>query len=383
MTYYYWDFDTDNVFLEEDENGDTIAEYTHEPGLYGELIAQERDGQVRYYNFDGQGSTRELTDENGDVTDTYTYTAFGEEIAHTGTTENPFRYKGAWGYYTSSDTNDIYVREQIYEPTNGRWLSGDKLGFADCHNLYLYVHNDPLVGSDPSGLLRETLVGDPMLQSCAAYLVAFQWQLDPTEQNGFIIQSVQTVDSASPCGEGLKITDKVVCDLGISRGNTTKCNKGQGYFELWTVRGGRIIEGANDTFGFAGYSIPTRGSLLKQGAAVFIHASSLTKADQKIIDDFFKGPPDGVGEAGNLRSTCWNKKVADMVSKHSGGFSNSRRTVKTVTKEWDCCCPCPPAEVSLLIEYNVKNIPLGQPNAGELTRDEWSGSGVRGECKDC
>lgn len=127
MTYYYWDFDTDNVFLEEDENGDVIAEYTHEPGLYGELLAQERDGQVRYYNFDGQGSTRELTDENGDVTDTYTYTAFGEEIAHTGTTENPFRYGGAFGYYTDAAAGHVDVRARVYEPRIARWMSQDPL----------------------------------------------------------------------------------------------------------------------------------------------------------------------------------------------------------------------------------------------------------------
>ena len=41
-TNYYWDVDTDNVFLEEDENGNTIAEYTQEPSLYGELIARAR-----------------------------------------------------------------------------------------------------------------------------------------------------------------------------------------------------------------------------------------------------------------------------------------------------------------------------------------------------
>lgn len=48
MTFYYWDFDTDNVFLEEDENGNVVAEYMHESGLYGELLAQERDGQARF-----------------------------------------------------------------------------------------------------------------------------------------------------------------------------------------------------------------------------------------------------------------------------------------------------------------------------------------------
>ena len=152
MTYYYWDFDTDNVFLEEDENGNVIAAYTQEPELYGELIAQERDGQVRYYNFDGQGSTRELTDENGDVTDTFTYTAFGEEVKRTGATANPFRYKGAMGYYTNSDTNDCYVRARTYEPTIARWLSLDPLTLNDARNRYIYASNSPIDQNDASGL---------------------------------------------------------------------------------------------------------------------------------------------------------------------------------------------------------------------------------------
>ena len=153
MTYYYWDFDTDNVFLEEDENGNVIAEYTHEPDMYGELIAQERDGEVRYYNFDGQGSTRELTDENGEVTDTFIYTAFGEEVARTGTTVNPFGYNGTIGYYTNTDTADIYVRARTYEPKIGRWVSLDPLWVRQSNeNPYSYVQNNPMNLSDPSGL---------------------------------------------------------------------------------------------------------------------------------------------------------------------------------------------------------------------------------------
>jgi RHS repeat-associated protein len=152
VTYYYWDFVTDNVFLEEDENGNVLAEYTHEPGRYGEPLAQERDGQVRYYNFDVQGSTRELTDDNGDVTDSYTYTAFGDEIAHTGSTVNPFRYKGALGYYTNSETNNIYVRERSYNPRVARWLICDPIRFIDRSNLYMFVGNNPINNSDVTGL---------------------------------------------------------------------------------------------------------------------------------------------------------------------------------------------------------------------------------------
>ena len=151
MTYYYWDEVNDNLFGEEDENGEVSASYTHEPGLYGELIAQERDGETRYYNYDGLGNTSELTDENQNVSDTYEYSAFGEEVVRTGTTENPFGYKGALGYYTNGVTNDIYIRARTYEPKVARWNSQDSLLFEDGPNWYQYVANSPINGVDPTG----------------------------------------------------------------------------------------------------------------------------------------------------------------------------------------------------------------------------------------
>ena len=152
MTYYYWDEVNDNLFGEEDDNGAVVASYTYEPGLYGELIAQERDGETRYYNYDGLGNTSELTDENENVTDTYEYSAFGEEVARTGTTKNAFGYKGAVGYYTNGEAKDIYVRERVYAPTIARWLSRDPIGFSAGPNVYEYGYGDPIGSVDPSGL---------------------------------------------------------------------------------------------------------------------------------------------------------------------------------------------------------------------------------------
>jgi len=177
MTYYYWDEVNDNLFGEEDANGEVTASYTHEPGLYGELIAQERDGETRYYNYDGLGNTVELTDENQNVTDTYEYSAFGEEVARTGTTENPFGYKGAVGYYANPETGDLYVRARNYEPAVGRWISIDPMQFAaivrkskfvNVHrsaervegqdfgtisNGFAYANGNPVLLWDPSGLV--------------------------------------------------------------------------------------------------------------------------------------------------------------------------------------------------------------------------------------
>ena len=168
-TTYYWDEIDDNVCCEEDENGEITASYTHEPGMYGEVIAQKRGDEVRYYNYDGEGNTSELTDEDENVTDTYEYSAFGEEIARTGTTENPFGYKGALGYYANSETNEIYVRARTYEPTIGRWLSRDPDRFSG-DQCYAYVNNQPVSWHDPSGLVTIRPRG-AVMALCGGYLV--------------------------------------------------------------------------------------------------------------------------------------------------------------------------------------------------------------------
>lgn len=154
VTNYIWDVVSDNVLMEKDDDDETIARYVQEPSLYGEAISQERGGETRYYNYDGEGNTSELTDANQNVTDSYEYSAFGEEVARTGSTENPFGYKGALGYYTNGEMNDIYVRARTYEPTTGRWLSLDPIGFLSGTHRYQYVHNAPINFSDPSGLFE-------------------------------------------------------------------------------------------------------------------------------------------------------------------------------------------------------------------------------------
>jgi hypothetical protein len=63
--------------------------------VYGlDLISQMQSGNVTYYGYDGLGSTRYLSDSSTNVTDTYTYDAFGIQIATNGTTLNNFRYTG-------------------------------------------------------------------------------------------------------------------------------------------------------------------------------------------------------------------------------------------------------------------------------------------------
>jgi len=91
----------------------------------------------------------QLTDVNEEVTDTYEYDVWGIAIVRTGTTENPFEWIGAWGYYKDKTTGIYYVRGRDYQVEIGRWTSADPLLFVDGPNLYVayFVPNK----MDPSG----------------------------------------------------------------------------------------------------------------------------------------------------------------------------------------------------------------------------------------
>lgn len=152
ITNYIWDVVNDSVLMETDETGATTAVYTSEPVKYGRLISQNRGNATNYYHFDGQGSTRQLTDVNQNVTDEYTYSALGETVASSGTTNNPFRYKGEFGYFTDSPSSQCYVRSRILDSPTGRWLTPDPLAYWETPNPYLYVRNNPILFIDSSGL---------------------------------------------------------------------------------------------------------------------------------------------------------------------------------------------------------------------------------------
>lgn len=143
-------WDNQNYLAEADVNNDIQSIYTNSPAKYGKLISQRRNSITAYYLYDSSDSTRELINSSETVTDTHLYDAWGNLIASTGSTINPFRWTGKVGYYWNEETENYYIRARTYQPTIGRWLSTDPLMFVDGVNLYLayFVPNN----IDPSGL---------------------------------------------------------------------------------------------------------------------------------------------------------------------------------------------------------------------------------------
>jgi RHS repeat-associated protein len=147
------------VVYEAVNNGEAVATYLNMREPDGSLISRDKYDdtsliQSRTYHFDGLGSTLSLTDEDGDVTDTYTYNAWGDVTNHTGsTTDNPYRYVGQLGYYShyQEPTFDLLqLGVRFYDPEIGRFTQRDPEGYGT--NWFIYTDNRPTVFADPTGL---------------------------------------------------------------------------------------------------------------------------------------------------------------------------------------------------------------------------------------
>jgi len=150
ITRYVWNYADDSYLMEKDESGVTTAVYTNEPVPYGNLISQRQVNTSSYYHVDAQQSTRQLTSATQDVTDTYTFAAYGEMVESVATTTNLFGYIGACGYCDDDSTQLIYVRARTLSPAVARWLSCDPL--SNLGGNYVYTYNSPVCLVDPSGL---------------------------------------------------------------------------------------------------------------------------------------------------------------------------------------------------------------------------------------
>jgi RHS repeat-associated protein len=95
-----------------------------------------------------------LTESNGTLVSTYQYDSYGNLTSSTGTVANPWRFAG--GYFDSS--TGLYKFGARYDdPTLGRWSQQDPVrGHLDdpnSLNRYVYVSDDPVNLTDPSGEL--------------------------------------------------------------------------------------------------------------------------------------------------------------------------------------------------------------------------------------
>ncbi len=157
----YYIYDGGQIVL--DFDGTEVSDLDHRY-LWGpnvdQLLAAETvtstsvDGDVHYPLTDNLGSVRDLFDPNsGAVEKHFYYDSFGNLTTvsdyNTPTESLLFGYTGRMFDSNTGLQNNL---NRWYDPTIGRWISKDPIGFAaGDSNLYRYVGNSPTNATDPSG----------------------------------------------------------------------------------------------------------------------------------------------------------------------------------------------------------------------------------------
>jgi RHS repeat-associated protein len=121
----------------------------------GAAIALYLEGQWKIPLHDHRGNVTVLLDSEGELLETYRYTAFGEELLFDRWNTPIEKVSNPWRFGSKrkdADTGWICFGRRDYDPAIGRWMTPDPLGFEDGPNLYAYVCNHPLGYIDPWGL---------------------------------------------------------------------------------------------------------------------------------------------------------------------------------------------------------------------------------------
>ena len=141
-------YEGDNLLEEIDQSGNVLARYGQHLGI-DQPLSEIRSGTASYYQQDGLGSVSSLSNSAGALAQTYTFDAFGNQTASSGSLTNPFRYTGR---EFDQETGIDYYRFRYYDPSAGRFISEDPIRFRGGIDFYAYTLNSPTNWTDSFGL---------------------------------------------------------------------------------------------------------------------------------------------------------------------------------------------------------------------------------------
>ena len=133
-----------------------------------------------YYVLNQQGDVIRIVNENGTTKVEYTYDAWGNVIASTGTDSgigavNPLLYRG---YYYDSELGMYYLRSRYYDPGVRRFINADSVDYLGenktelSYNLFAYCENDAvnLVDSDGTFAIEISMAVGAFLITGLSYM---------------------------------------------------------------------------------------------------------------------------------------------------------------------------------------------------------------------
>lgn len=145
----------------------------------GAAVAIELDHQVFAPIHDHCGSVRILVDiASGSPSECYRYSAFGEitYFDASGSTLQKSALQNPWLFSSKrleEETGFIFFGKRFYDPSVGRWITPDPLGYLEGANRYCFVQNNPVALQDPYGLFSFSSAWDTISSSLLSAYDAF------------------------------------------------------------------------------------------------------------------------------------------------------------------------------------------------------------------
>jgi RHS repeat-associated protein len=141
--------DTDSNFAWDDDDADRIAWYIESGGTYDVRLNPTLTGSVSYADITYASSI------------TGGYQTLGRGVLSSQGVQNRFGHAGyRYDHHLAGADRHLYhVRHRVYQAHIGRWATRDFLGYLQGMSLYQYVLSQPILRTDPSGLLSLPLRG--------------------------------------------------------------------------------------------------------------------------------------------------------------------------------------------------------------------------------
>jgi RHS repeat-associated protein len=213
----------DRPIAELDDQGAILSRFVYAGSDLAPIVIV-KNGVAHRVITDQIGSVRLVVNTTtGTIVQRMDYDGFGNVLGDTNPGFQPFGFAG--GLY-DRDTGLVRFGARDYDPAIGRWTARDPIWFeGGDSNLYVYAHNDPINGNDPTGASVPVDVAAAIVNSfvLTPYLQFQLWVytggLGPLILDGLLpflgIDPVQTLSDFFGLGVDTQSTAYVATDICI------------------------------------------------------------------------------------------------------------------------------------------------------------------------
>lgn len=135
--------------IDHDQGGDEDHRGDHDDHDRDRGLDDRGQALVYYFHTDALGTPQAMTDAKGQVVWQARYLPFGKVQLQVAKITNNLRFPGQ---YFDAENGLNYNLHRTYDPSVGRYIEADPMGWAAGSNPYAYVGNNPLNRIDPYGL---------------------------------------------------------------------------------------------------------------------------------------------------------------------------------------------------------------------------------------